>query len=212
MAFKDTQTEVVRGIIPDSVLSVYQDYALRRFFADELQRFDNAVVPNFPSDCYNDPLTSTIHNKLILPALEKVLGIELSPTYCYLRVYENPAILLKHTDRAECEISVSLSVWNLPEGVRWSLYAESDGEVIETILDPGDILVYHGIDLPHWREAMAPNQQVSISAFFHFVRKDGEFADKAGDPDRCAKHKHNRGYKNLEKQAILGYEKWGYKI
>jgi hypothetical protein len=111
---------------------------------------------------------------VVTPFLSHQINCELYPTYSYLRIYMKGAVLEKHTDRNSCEVSATIPLsYDAP--AIWPLFLETAGSVIRAELEPGDALLYKGIDLPHWREPFEGERQVQV--FLHYVRKDGEYSD-----------------------------------
>ena len=111
---------------------------------------------------------------LITPVLSQTLNCELYPTYSYLRIYVKGAELAKHTDRNSCEISATLPIEYESESI-WPLCIEIDGGVRKIELEPGDALIYKGIQIPHWREPFEGERQVQI--FLHYVKRDGPYSE-----------------------------------
>jgi hypothetical protein len=107
------------------------------------------------------------------PAMEQITGLSLLPTYSFLRIYETGAVLNRHTDRRACEISASLTIGcDAPEP--WALWLESQQQSRSIMLWPGDMLVYQGRELPHWRERF--DGTYWAQAFFHYVDANGPLA------------------------------------
>ena len=93
----------------------------------------------------------------------------------YSRVYLPGAWLKKHTDRPACEVSATLTLAQKGEK-DWPIGIQTrDGHPVEVILKPGDMLIYSGMDMPHWRDPFEGEWQVQ--AFLHYVRKDGPHAN-----------------------------------
>ena len=67
----------------------------------------------------NEPLSRFLHYE-ILPLIEKMTGKQLKPTYTYLSAYKKDSDLPGHTDRADCEYTVSFVV-DKPENNNWNL-------------------------------------------------------------------------------------------
>jgi hypothetical protein len=160
---------VARNVFDRPSLEIYAAYALmlqaNNFFGtrEERQGF---------FDRYADLLMESILLHL-QPAMEQATGLSLLPTYSYLRIYETGAVLAKHRDRHACEVSASLTIgYDAPE--LWPLWLESNGQPRSIMLQPGDMLLYKGRDLPHWREAF--QGRYWIQAFFHYVDAAGELA------------------------------------
>jgi len=77
-----------------------------------------------------------------------ITGQTLRPTYHYARIYRAGATLGPHTDRAECEISVSINLGGDP----WPLgIFDRDHHPHTHTLQAGDALFYRGIEHVHWR-------------------------------------------------------------
>ena len=85
--------------------------------------------------------------------MEKEMELKLNETYSYARIYKKGDILHRHKDRYSCEISTTLNLG----GDEWPIHLEPSGEEgkegVEVTMQPGDMLVYKGCDLEHWREA-----------------------------------------------------------
>jgi len=125
-------------------------------------------VPGSPAG-YADIVTETLLERL-LPIVEGHLQLTLFPTYSYFRLYKNGATLRKHTDRPACEISGTLCLGYEPDRV-WPIWIEVKGKAIPIGLEPGDLLLYRGIDVPHWREAFEGDYMAQV--FLHYVDQLG---------------------------------------
>jgi hypothetical protein len=97
-----------------------------------------------------------------------------------MRVYRPGAILEKHRDRPACEVSATLLVGANYEPT-WPLFIE--GEQITQ--RPGEMAVYRGCEVEHWREPMTgPDDAYHVQLFVHYVDADGPYFMCAGDADR----------------------------
>jgi len=100
------------------------------------------------------------------PEMEKVTGLKLYPAYTYARIYKKGDELKRHKDRFSCEISTTMNLG----GDDWPIYLEPSGEVgkkgIKVDLKPGDMLVYSGCELEHWRNKFRGKE--CIQAFLHY--------------------------------------------
>lgn len=111
------------------------------------------------------------------PYIEVAVGEELLPTYAFARLYGNKDFLEQHIDRPECEVSVTIQLGR-SHHYSWPIYMG------DTRLDlaEGDGVIYLGNALQHRREVCdGPEGYYSGQVFLHYVRKNGEFADRAGD-------------------------------
>ena len=108
-------------------------------------------IPNTYSH-YADIVMETLLEK-IKPVMEKNTGLKVLPTYTYARIYKKGDILKRHKDRPSCEISTTINLG----GESWPIYLEPSGEKgkegVKVNLNPGDMLIYRGCELEHWREA-----------------------------------------------------------
>tara|TARA_R100001443_G_C3352108_1_gene177094 strand:+ start:1098 stop:1736 length:639 start_codon:yes stop_codon:yes gene_type:complete len=147
----------------------------------------DSQIPNTYSQ-YSDFVMETLLLKL-LPTLEKETELKLVPTYSYTRIYKKGDELKRHKDRPSCEISTTLNLG----GDKWSIFIDPTGtdNVIdeyknihkpnapkgkEVILDVGDMLVYSGCKLEHWREPF--KGKICAQVFLHYNNADGPFKDK----------------------------------
>jgi hypothetical protein len=130
---------------------------------------------------YGDLMTESVL-EMLWPEMERISGHALWPTYSYFRVYRPGDVLAPHRDRLACEISatVCLGVDTGDAGL-WPLWVRplspADAEPVPCAMVPGDMVVYRGCDVEHWREAFRGQWQVQ--AFLHYVRRDGPYAAMA---------------------------------
>ena len=100
------------------------------------------------------------------PEMEKVTGLKLYPAYTYARIYKKGDELKRHKDRFSCEISTTMNL----AGDDWPIYLEPSGETgkkgVKVDLKPGDMLVYSGCELEHWREKFKGKECVQV--FLHY--------------------------------------------
>jgi len=143
---------------------------------DRLRRGDAQVDNSYVA--YGLPVSEALMGYL-LPFMEEKTGYKLFPTYSYGRVYLNGAALARHVDRPACEISLSLTI-SESGGKPWPLQCETlTGEVAAITLAPGDMMIYKGLEVPHWREPFAGERQLQL--FLHYVRQDGPHASQRFD-------------------------------
>ena len=114
---------------------------------------------------YGDMVMETLMMK-VLPVMQQETGLELLPTYSYARIYKHGDILKKHKDRPSCEISTTIHLG----GDKWPIFIEGT----EVLLDVGDMLVYSGCELEHWREPFEGNTCAQV--FLHYNHVNGPFA------------------------------------
>ena len=154
----------------------------RRFFDDryispfttEFGVWNDEQIPETYSH-YADVAMETLLEKL-KPLMEKESGLKLNETYSYARIYKKGDELKRHKDRYSCEVSTTLNLG----GDEWPIYLEPSGEEekegIKVILNQGDMLVYKGCDVEHWREAFEGENCGQV--FLHYNDASYEEAEK----------------------------------
>jgi alkylated DNA repair dioxygenase AlkB len=108
------------------------------------------------------------------PKVEEITGKKLYPAYSYARIYYNKASMPCHIDRPACQYSVSITIEVDP--TPWEIWMENhSGDASAIMLNVGDMIVYQGDKLKHWRDEYPGKKQ--IQAFLHYVDADGKYAD-----------------------------------
>jgi len=138
--------------------------------------WDDEQIPNTYSH-YADNVMETLMLKC-QPAMEKATGLKLYPAYTYARIYKKGDVLHRHKDRFSCEISTTMhlggeewSIWLSPnENVglpnNQNITTQSKAKGIKIDLKPGDMLIYRGQELEHWREKFKGTECVQV--FLHY--------------------------------------------
>jgi hypothetical protein len=115
-----------------------------------------------------------------MPAIERLIGQRLLPTYAYWRIYSNGAELRRHVDRDSCEISATLPIFAEPLHPAWPIYFKNqNGEKASVALSPGSAAIYRGTVVTHWRKVFPGTCQYQI--FLHYVLAEGDYAALALD-------------------------------
>ena len=123
------------------------------------------LVPN-TYGVYSDIVMETLLTE-VMPKMEDITNLKLIPTYSYARIYKYGDVLAKHKDRPSCEISTTLNLG----GEFWPIYLKSKNEsTIKVDLSPGDMLVYKGCELEHWREKFTGQNCGQV--FLHYNNKE----------------------------------------
>jgi len=95
--------------------------------------------------------------------IKNIVDIEgIEPTYSFCRFYETGQWLEKHTDRPSCQYSITLPLMQY-DGTPWSIYLDNNPIDLEL----GDMLIYKGCEVLHWREKFEGKYQVQ--AHLHYV-------------------------------------------
>ena len=200
MSFQKNKYCVIKEAIPKQIAEFVYNYFLmkrqvaRTFFdtryispfTTEFGVWNDEQVPNTYSH-YADIAMETLLLRC-LPIMEKTTKLKLNPTYSYARIYKTGDVLHRHKDRFSCEISTTLNLggdpWpihlepkknvGIPDGKKYT--ASSTNKGISINLKPGDMLVYQGMVLEHWREEFQGDNCAQV--FLHYNNQKSKNADK----------------------------------
>ena len=125
---------------------------------------------------YRNPTMESILLKMH-KTVEENTGLGLIPTYSFARIYRNGDSLERHKDRPSCEISATITLTFDSEKI-WPIFVDSNGEK-EISLDKGDLMIYRGCDVEHWRDKFCGDLWMQV--FIHYVDKNGPYPDFAWD-------------------------------
>jgi len=149
---------------------VYDTCRAQRYispFENIIGNYDDRQIPNTYSQ-YANIAMETLMLKC-QPQMEKITGLKLYPAYTYARIYKKGDELKRHKDRFSCEISTTMNLGGDP----WPIYLEPSGKEgmkgIKVDLKQGDMLVYSGCELEHWREKFKGKECVQV--FLHYNNK-----------------------------------------
>jgi len=192
MSFKKNKYTVIRKAISEDLASFVANYFLMqkqvydscrasRYFSP----FETIIgyyeepdgqIPNTYSQYANMAMETLLLK--CQPGMEKATGLKLYPAYTYARIYKKGDELKRHKDRFSCEISTTMNLG----GDDWPIYLEPNpkkggikpgvGYVsdntkgVRVDLKPGDMLVYSGCELEHWREKFKGKECVQV--FLHY--------------------------------------------
>jgi hypothetical protein len=119
---------------------------------------------------YNESVLRFFHHQLRC-TVGAIVGEPVKPSYVYLGSYQSGAELAAHTDREQCEFTMSLCLDFSPEPVRetpWPLHLHTSAGKTTVFQGIGDALIYCGTKIPHSRDPLPPGH-TSTSIFFHYV-------------------------------------------
>ena len=199
MSFKKNKYQVLRNAISKDLAAFCYKYLQISAEADHwmlnngVTHAGNKLVGNF-----NDPQVPNSYAKYAdrvmetllvntIKVMQKKTGLKLVPTYSYCRLYRTGNILKRHKDRPSCEISTTLNLGGDP----WPILIDPTGsdnvideyknihkpgapKGVEVNLKPGDMLIYSGCELEHWREPF--QGKLCGQVFLHYNHADGRFA------------------------------------
>ena len=198
MSFKEKKYIVIRKAISYELANFGFNYLLLKREAVAWMHKNNYIseftpgfgtwkdkqIPNTFS-CYSDFFMETLMMK-VLPIMQQRTDMNLIPCYTYTRIYKKGDILKRHSDRPSCEISTTLHLGGDP----WTIFLDPTGQKtvideykqihkpnapkgIPVDLEVGDMLVYSGCELEHWREPFEGDNCAQV--FLHYNNIDGPF-------------------------------------
>jgi hypothetical protein len=124
-------------------------------------------VPNTYS-CYADIAMEILLTNL-KSKMEKVTKLKLIETYSYARIYKKGDVLKRHTDRPSCEISTTLNIG----GDKWPIYLKKDKKEYKVLLNQGDMLIYKGCELEHWRDKFTGENCAQVFLHYNNIKTKG---------------------------------------
>ena len=201
MSFKTKKDQVIKGALSKELANFIFNYMMLQRDAVDFMMKHNKVNPVNPFmgnrtdqqipgaySKYGDWVMETLL-QYMRPIMKAKTGMDLVPTYSYTRLYEKGNILHRHKDRPSCEISTTLHLG----GDEWPIFLDPtgannilSGRETTTVIKPGapkgvrvdlkvgDMLIYSGCDLEHWREPFQGN--VCSQVFLHYNHAKGPFA------------------------------------
>tara|TARA_Y100000114_G_scaffold103014_1_gene96130 strand:+ start:532 stop:1155 length:624 start_codon:yes stop_codon:yes gene_type:complete len=184
MSFEKNKYAVIReAISKDMATFIYNYFLMKKQVYDTcikhryISPFENMLgfyeteneqIPNTYS-CYSDIVMETLLLKC-QPVMEKTTKLKLYPAYTYARIYKKGDELKRHKDRFSCEISTTMNLG----GDNWDIYLEPSGKTnqkgIKVSLKYGDMLVYRGCELEHWRKKFKGKECGQV--FLHYNNKN----------------------------------------
>ena len=180
MSFSKNKYQVIRQAIPKDLANFVMNYfllqqdAVAYMLKNNIINKHNPLIGNWEDEQvpnayakYADWVMETLL-QYVRPIMKQKTKLDLIPTYSYARIYNKGNILKKHKDRPSCEISTTLNLG----GDHWSIYLEG----IKVDLQQGDMLIYSGCELEHWREPFEGNFCVQV--FLHYNHANGKFGQE----------------------------------
>ena len=197
--FKTKKYQVIKGALSKELANFIFNYMMLQRDAVDFMTKNNKVNPYNPfigtrSDQqipgayskYGDWAMETLL-MFMIPIMKAKTGMNLVPTYSYTRLYEKGNILRRHKDRPSCEISTTLHLG----GDEWPIFLDPTGadfvideyknihkpgapKGVRVDLKVGDMLIYSGCELEHWREPFQGT--VCSQVFLHYNHANGPFA------------------------------------
>ena len=199
MSFKTKKYQVIRGALSKELANFIFNYMMLQRDAVDFMLKNNKIntanpfigtrgdqqIPGTYSK-YADWVMETLL-MFMIPIMKLKTGMDLVPPYSYTRLYEKGNILKRHKDRPSCEVSTTLHLG----GDEWPIFLDPSGQdfVIDEYknihkpnapkgvrvdLKIGDMLIYSGCELEHWREPF--EGKVCSQVFLHYNHANGPYA------------------------------------
>jgi hypothetical protein len=168
--FAEKKYVVSRACVSEPQLSLLYRYTRKRAELGTMKLDDTSPgALSAPGDVFMDGLLVDL-----LPMAESISGLKLFPTFSYFRVYHHGDVLERHTDRPACEISLTLCL-GYQADKPWPIVIEGPQGVGSIELQPGDGLLYRGIECAHWRDALDGDHVAQV--FLNYVDQNGPYAE-----------------------------------
>jgi hypothetical protein len=190
--FEENGWVKIEGFINETMANYFYHYvqleSKRATFIEEREgdNYDSNRYGTFkdhqaPGDFshYGDLAFDTLLS-LGLEKMEIFTGKKLVPTYSYHRLYTKGTELKRHRDRESCEISTTLCLgydisnidnkkyvnWN------WPMFVEEEGkESVPVHMKPGDMIIYRGCKLYHWRDPFMGLNHAQVFLHYNEVKE-----------------------------------------
>ena len=178
MSFKEKKYQVVKNIISSEVAEfVYKYFSNKREvskflfeqkyispFTEYFGVWNDTQIPN--SYCHYADIAMETLLREVKPIMEKETDLKLSETYSYARIYKKGDVLDRHKDRYSCEISTTLNLGGDPYPIYLDPTGKYDQPGVEINLNQGDMLIYRGCELEHWRKEFKGEECCQV--FLHY--------------------------------------------
>jgi len=162
---------VVRAALPGPLLDALRQYCSD--FVAEGYAVDGAPEGQLRWVAHNDAVARALH-PFLAPAVSAIVGEAMKPSFSYLVTYLEGAALRPHQDREQCAATAVLQVDfdPRPEGTTpWPLVFNSPGGREEAYLAVGDLIVFRGSAVEHYRDPLTSGRS-STNLAFCFVPAD----------------------------------------
>ena len=190
------------------------------------------IIHNSPKDSlekslsmYSSPFGVALHH-WCWQKLKHVIDMDLQETYSFSRKYERGAYLKAHADRPSCEISATLCLdYKTDDNKPWSIWVDNTLDYVNNPsdifgdtqavpirqrktarridLEVGDLLLYQGPNVAHWREYFIGKYSYHI--FLHFYNENGMIENTPGVQQIIDKHFPEKGHEDYGRFIRVGW-------
>jgi len=196
--FQENSYLVIRNFISKDIALLLYHYCINKVKRTDFMKFydresykrnwdgefGDEQAPNVYNH-YGDPVMDSLL-ELSTESVQNYIGLNLQANYSYWRFYQHGSVLERHRDRDSCEISATLCLGYDVSNVdlekfpnyNWPIFVErnqmpNDLNGLPISMDPGDILIYRGCDVDHWRERYLGLNHAQV--FLHYNDTSGPF-------------------------------------
>ena len=162
---------VWRSLLAGNELRQLCSYAMLRARSGTM-RLDDEQAPGTPSAGGDVVMDGVLVD--LVARVEQATGLSLFPTYSYFRVYKRGDVLAPHTDRPACEVSLTVSL-GFAADRPWPFVIKGPLGKAQIELEPGDAVIYRGIECSHRRAAF--DGESAAQLFLHYVDQHGPHAE-----------------------------------
>lgn len=164
---------VLEALVPPFHIAAMRRYYRQCVRAGVMHLGDGQVDRRYVA--HNEPVARFVQRQLTR-MVSAVVGHEVKPSYAYVAAYQGGAALERHTDRSQCQYTLSICIDNVPETsgpCPWSLNLDIDGRTLCVMQRLGAGLLFRGRRIVHHRDRLAANASVT-TLLLHYV--DADFA------------------------------------
>lgn len=176
MSFSENGFEVVRNVISNQLL---ENLKIQFEMLRKIKFYFSKEKNDYAFGDPQSPNSFSVYSALFFESLslqlkdemEEITKVSLYPTYTYARIYYKGAKLDPHKDRPSCEYSTTVCI---DSDKIWDFHIlDRFGKEHVLKLNPGDMCVYSGCELLHWRNLYEGNCQ--MQCFLHYVNSSGKY-------------------------------------
>jgi len=178
---------IVRDLIPPFVLKAAAQGIKSTRLAGSFGALGDHQSKRF--NALNDRISRVLHFQLV-DVWRRIVLHNLFPSYSFYGGYQPGATLPPHTDKPQCEFTVSLTINQHPYDKPWALSLGNrakfdrnekfigdpkeplppDDETVDALLNPGDALLFMGRHLVHFRKGELGENRWLDQLFLHHVQ------------------------------------------
>jgi hypothetical protein len=154
---------IERNFLDSNVVKFLESYYLQTMAKGKGHIAHDRTSYNTYGEACADTLLYAMREKM-----EAATDLQLNPGFSFVRLYRKGEKLRKHLDRGANEINCTIQIF---APTPWALGVEVDGKEIIVNQEDGDALIYHGLEIPHWRDEYTGEKHLQL--ILAYVIKDG---------------------------------------